>query len=140
MASQQSITPLQQMASSCTGALCTSLLMTPLDVVKTRLQAQSQVELPCSEKAAAALRQGRSGGSGAVAELAEVATAGCPKCSYFVLNNGLMEHAVPVAEAYAHCNSPTRRSSSVNAFAQAANCVRRAVLPQHGGRLRPDHA
>ena len=103
MAAQQSITPLQQMASSCTGALCTSLLMTPLDVVKTRLQAQSQVELPCSEKAAAALRQGRSGGSGAVAELAEVATAGCPKCSYFVLNNGLMEHAVPVAEAYAHC-------------------------------------
>eukprot|EP01043_Picozoa_sp_COSAG02_P122665 COSAG02_NODE_59585_length_274_cov_0.542857_1_plen_34_part_10 len=27
----KAITPLQQMASSCTGALATSLLMTPLD-------------------------------------------------------------------------------------------------------------
>lgn len=34
------ITPIQQMISSCSGALLTSLLVTPLDVVKTRLQAQ----------------------------------------------------------------------------------------------------
>ncbi|KAM4735942.1 mitochondrial glutathione transporter SLC25A40 [Anableps anableps] len=34
------ITPVQQMISSCSGALFTSLLVTPLDVVKTRLQAQ----------------------------------------------------------------------------------------------------
>uniref|UniRef100_A0A3B5MZY4 Solute carrier family 25 member 40 n=1 Tax=Xiphophorus couchianus TaxID=32473 RepID=A0A3B5MZY4_9TELE len=35
------ITPVQQMISSCSGALLTSLLVTPLDVVKTRLQAQN---------------------------------------------------------------------------------------------------
>ncbi|KAM9851549.1 LOW QUALITY PROTEIN: mitochondrial glutathione transporter SLC25A40 [Aulostomus maculatus] len=34
------ITPIQQMVSSCSGALMTSLLVTPLDVVKIRLQAQ----------------------------------------------------------------------------------------------------
>ncbi|KAI1885485.1 hypothetical protein AGOR_G00204180 [Albula goreensis] len=34
------ITPFQQMLSSCSGAIITSLLVTPLDVVKIRLQAQ----------------------------------------------------------------------------------------------------
>ncbi|KAJ8411625.1 hypothetical protein AAFF_G00164330 [Aldrovandia affinis] len=34
------ITPLQQMLSSCSGAIFTSLFVTPLDVVKIRLQAQ----------------------------------------------------------------------------------------------------
>lgn len=36
------ITPFQQMASACSGALITSLFMTPLDVVKIRLQAQQK--------------------------------------------------------------------------------------------------
>lgn len=35
------VTPLQQMIASCTGALLTSIMVTPLDVVKIRLQAQS---------------------------------------------------------------------------------------------------
>ncbi|KAM3614323.1 uncharacterized protein V6R79_012729 [Siganus canaliculatus] len=34
------ITPVQQMMASCSGAILTSLLVTPLDVVKIRLQAQ----------------------------------------------------------------------------------------------------
>ncbi|XP_001377649.1 probable mitochondrial glutathione transporter SLC25A40 isoform X1 [Monodelphis domestica] len=34
------VTPLQQMMASCTGAILTSLMVTPLDVVKIRLQAQ----------------------------------------------------------------------------------------------------
>ncbi|KAJ3666316.1 hypothetical protein Zmor_001766 [Zophobas morio] len=36
------ITPAQQAAASCTGAILTSLLVTPLDVVKIRLQAQQK--------------------------------------------------------------------------------------------------
>lgn len=36
------ITPIQQIISSCSGALVTSLTMTPLDVVKIRLQSQRQ--------------------------------------------------------------------------------------------------
>ena len=36
------ITPVQQMLSACSGALLTSLLTTPFDVVKVRLQAQQQ--------------------------------------------------------------------------------------------------
>lgn len=35
----------QQMAASCTGALITSLLMTPFDVVKIRLQTQQKTQL-----------------------------------------------------------------------------------------------
>ncbi|XP_026173505.1 mitochondrial glutathione transporter SLC25A40 [Mastacembelus armatus] len=35
------ITPLQQMMASCSGAMLTSLFVTPLDVVKIRLQAQN---------------------------------------------------------------------------------------------------
>lgn len=37
------ITPTQQMLSSCFGALTTSVMVTPLDVVKIRLQAQQNV-------------------------------------------------------------------------------------------------
>ncbi|XP_074593019.1 mitochondrial glutathione transporter SLC25A40-like [Brevipalpus obovatus] len=36
------ITPLQQMVSSCTGAIITSLIVTPLDVVKIRIQAREK--------------------------------------------------------------------------------------------------
>ncbi|KAJ9577486.1 hypothetical protein L9F63_005987, partial [Diploptera punctata] len=39
------ITMPQQMAASCSGALITSLLMTPFDVVKIRLQAQAKNQL-----------------------------------------------------------------------------------------------
>ncbi|CAN9514220.1 unnamed protein product [Ophioblennius macclurei] len=38
--SGEGITPVQQMVASCSGALLTSLFVTPLDVVKIRLQAQ----------------------------------------------------------------------------------------------------
>lgn len=39
---KENITPFQQMISSCTGALLTSVFVTPLDVVKIRLQAQQK--------------------------------------------------------------------------------------------------
>lgn len=39
------ISPYQQAVSSISGALCTSLLMTPMDVVKTRLQVQQKLVL-----------------------------------------------------------------------------------------------
>ncbi|XP_034945100.1 solute carrier family 25 member 40-like [Chelonus insularis] len=39
------IKPYQQMIASCTGALITSVFVTPLDVVKTRLQAQQKAML-----------------------------------------------------------------------------------------------
>ncbi len=42
-----SITPGQQVLSSCSGALLTSLLTTPFDVVRVRLQAQQQARSSC---------------------------------------------------------------------------------------------
>lgn len=112
---QQSITPLQQMASSCVGALATSLLMTPLDVVKTRLQAQSQVELPCIGKTASLPRGSRQPAHALVLD------SGCPKCSYFMLNNGLMEQAVPLGSQARQlaCETPYFRSTA-DAFVQIA--------------------
>ncbi|XP_054730360.1 probable mitochondrial glutathione transporter SLC25A40 [Anastrepha obliqua] len=41
------IRPLQQVVSACTGALITACFMTPLDVVKTRLQAQQTTTNKC---------------------------------------------------------------------------------------------
>ncbi len=41
------VTPAQQMVASCTGAVLTSLLTTPFDVVKVRLQAQQSPMKPC---------------------------------------------------------------------------------------------
>ncbi|KAJ0066074.1 hypothetical protein NL108_001303 [Boleophthalmus pectinirostris] len=41
-ASNDRITPVQQMMASCSGAILTSLFVTPLDVVKIRLQAQKK--------------------------------------------------------------------------------------------------
>lgn len=45
----QNVTPLQQIISSCTGAFLTSLLTTPFDVVRVRLQTQQQAAMakPC---------------------------------------------------------------------------------------------
>ncbi|XP_054280878.1 probable mitochondrial glutathione transporter SLC25A40 [Macrosteles quadrilineatus] len=43
------ITPYQQMAASTTGALATSLIMTPLDVVKIRLQTQKYTKFRITE-------------------------------------------------------------------------------------------
>lgn len=41
------ISPFHQIISSCTGAVLTSLLTTPFDVVKVRLQAQQSTMKPC---------------------------------------------------------------------------------------------
>ena len=41
------VTPFQQMIASCSGAVLTSLLTTPFDVVKVRLQAQQSPLKPC---------------------------------------------------------------------------------------------
>jgi solute carrier family 25 protein 39/40 len=114
------ITPAQRMVSSCTGALATSLLMTPLDVVKTRLQVQSQVELECigSSRLVAA---GSPGSRGVLGQLAVQGVQGCPKCSHFVLNNGLMEHHVSASTVQrwraAVCDAPYFRGTA-DAFVQ----------------------
>ncbi|CAG2115204.1 unnamed protein product, partial [Medioppia subpectinata] len=48
--SDHNLTPVQRLMSSCVGATVTSLCTTPLDVVKTRLQAQQKASLTATKK------------------------------------------------------------------------------------------
>ncbi|EMP33733.1 Solute carrier family 25 member 39 [Chelonia mydas] len=98
------ITPLQQMLASGTGALFTSLFVTPLDVVKIRLQAQrtpfSKGNQELRAEILPSLRSWRPG-----------------KC--FVYCNGLMDHLY-VCQNGSSCTAwykaPTRFTGTLDAF------------------------
>ncbi|XP_061837401.1 mitochondrial glutathione transporter SLC25A39 isoform X1 [Nerophis lumbriciformis] len=98
------ISPVQQMLASGTGALLTSVFVTPLDVVKIRLQAQQSP-----------LRQALT------SEAATWAGVTCsPKWRCFLYCNGLMEH-VYVCQNSSSCSSwykppPTHFSGTLDAF------------------------
>ncbi|NXS75468.1 S2539 protein, partial [Pandion haliaetus] len=95
------ITPLQQMLASGTGAILTSLFVTPLDVVKIRLQAQ---RTPFSKGTPA---QGRVG----------VSSQQPPPC--FLYCNGLMDHLYVCQNGNgctAWYKAPTHFTGTLDAF------------------------
>lgn len=68
-------TILERILSASVGAVLVASVVTPMEVVKVRLQAQAHDEA-------------------AVVDLNTVRSPNqCPKCTHFVLDNGLMEHA-----------------------------------------------
>lgn len=77
----------QRLASASTGALLTALCVTPLDVIKTRMQLTAPARV-----------------ARGVDEL-----AACPRCGVFVLNNGLMEHTLSKGE----CASAARAQQRI---------------------------
>ncbi|XP_045575391.1 solute carrier family 25 member 40 isoform X1 [Salmo salar] len=97
------ITPVQQMLASGTGALLTSLFVTPLDVVKIRLQAQ---QTPFYQ----ALAADSASWSGVIRP---------SKWKCFLYCNGLMDH-IYVCQYGASCTSwyktPTHFSGTLDAF------------------------
>ncbi|XP_013865753.1 mitochondrial glutathione transporter SLC25A39 [Austrofundulus limnaeus] len=97
------ISPVQQMLASGTGALLTSLFVTPLDVVKIRLQAQ---QTPFSQALARELSPRRG-----------VSRSSRWKC--FLYCNGLMDH-IYVCRNGSSCTSwyktPTHFSGTLDAF------------------------
>lgn len=97
------ISPMQQMLASGTGALLTSLLVTPLDVVKIRLQAQ---QTP--------FHQARSCESAPWGKVSRQAKWKC-----FLYCNGLMDH-IYVCQNRTSCTSwyqtPTHFSGTLDAF------------------------
>lgn len=74
----------ERMLSASTGALLTSMLATPFDVVKTRLQA----DLHNRHGAAAAAAE-------SLAKQQPRSPADCEHCLRVIFNNGLMEHEIP---------------------------------------------
>lgn len=101
-----SISPVQQMLASGTGALLTSIMVTPLDVVKIRLQAQ---QTPFHKALASDS-----------ATWGRVLRPSKWKC--FLYCNGLMDH-VYVCQNGTHCSSssswykaPTHFSGTLDAF------------------------
>ncbi|XP_033826334.1 probable mitochondrial glutathione transporter SLC25A39 isoform X1 [Periophthalmus magnuspinnatus] len=97
------ISPVQQMLASGTGALLTSIMVTPLDVVKIRLQAQQTPFHKASASDSAAW--GR------------VLRPSKWKC--FLYCNGLMDH-IYVCQNGSHCSSwyktPTHFNGTLDAF------------------------
>ncbi|CDQ90383.1 unnamed protein product [Oncorhynchus mykiss] len=97
------ITPVQQMLASGTGALLTSVFVTPLDVVKIRLQAQ---QTPFYQ----ALAADSASWSGVIRP---------SKWKCFLYCNGLMDH-IYVCQYGASCTSwyktPTHFSGTLDAF------------------------
>ncbi|XP_062841040.1 probable mitochondrial glutathione transporter SLC25A39 isoform X2 [Trichomycterus rosablanca] len=102
-AASPSITPVQQMVASGTGALLTSIFVTPLDVVKIRLQAQ---QTPFYKAVAADSRSWKG-----INRL--------PKWKCFLYCNGLMDH-IYVCQNMTSCSAlyktPTHFSGTLDAF------------------------
>lgn len=98
-----SITPVQQMVASSTGALLTSILVTPLDVVKIRLQSQQTPFYP----AVAVDSRSRKG------------MLRLSKWKCFLYCNGLMDH-IYACQNMTTCNTwyktPTHFSGTLDAF------------------------
>jgi len=85
----------RRLFSGSVGALLTSLLLTPLDVIKTRLQL-NQSRIACKAKNCA-----------------------YPKCNFYLFRNGLMDHLLPPTKgpyARAHPDPPREFKSATDAF------------------------
>ena len=80
--SHTNISPMQQMAASCTGAMATSLLVTPFDVIKTRLQAQEHA---------------------AAASLGTLGTTSSSKCMAARASNGIISSSSVSGSHCGHC-------------------------------------
>jgi len=92
----------QRAGAASAGAMLTALTVTPFDVVKTRMQVAAAHA--ASSSAAAAAVPSTTAGCAAASYARFVARdagalATCPRCGFWVLNDGLMEHTLAKDDA-----------------------------------------
>ncbi|KJE88483.1 solute carrier family 25 member 40 [Capsaspora owczarzaki ATCC 30864] len=97
------VTPLQQMAASCAGALLTSLVSTPLDVVRIRLQSQAISHISSTASAAAAAAAAATTGAASSSSAAASMSAADPFARAWAA------HATSTAPSSAAALLPHRR-------------------------------
>eukprot|EP00944_MAST-04C_sp_MAST-4C-sp1_P014569 g14569.t1 len=85
---------LAKMLSACVGSIMTTMVVTPLDVVKIRLQAVAE--------------------SSSVVVRAGVDPAICKTCSHYTFSNGLMEHVVHKSYSSQFSSNTLKRSLNPN--------------------------
>eukprot|EP00924_Labyrinthula_sp_SR-Ha-C_P004496 snap_masked-scaffold_1-processed-gene-2.18-mRNA-1 protein AED:0.32 eAED:0.32 QI:0/-1/0/1/-1/1/1/0/438 len=106
---QRNLTLLERMVSASFGAFLTSLLVTPLDVVKTRLQTQtSNPKLNnFSHMSYSTVKQKLSSQNFSFKDPLR-----CPSCTHYIFSNGLMEHTIPKSILFSHCSNTQFNSPS----------------------------
>ena len=132
LSSSSALKSYQQIVASSSGALLTSLMMTPFDVVKTRLQTQNIEERPMSTNTSLSSKPNAFTRAANCEPILKTVGDG-PYChkGYYILRNGLMEHICPRHGNVSHpipsnfspnvsaCPNPVKSSTRASASANA---------------------
>ncbi|KAL7532519.1 hypothetical protein ACHAWF_010213 [Thalassiosira exigua] len=120
---------LPRILSGSIGSLATALAVTPLEVAKIRQQAAGAASSPLPPRAPFGRGSGGASSSSSAASMTfrgvKVGSSGpCPGCGAWVLNNGLMECAVPSAKFPSSASASSTAAESMGTLATLRSIFR----------------